>query len=75
MSKIGKSITNVGEAAQSSQNSLKQEVKLTGETVRMGRELLYSSRALGTLIAIALLLLIVLEVQWIRYWARKLAAK
>jgi hypothetical protein len=75
MSKIGKTMTDVGSAAQSSQNSLKQEVKLTGETVRMGRELLYSSRALGTLIAIALLLLIVLEVQWIRYWARKLAAK
>ena len=74
MSKIGKTMTDVGDAAQSTQQSLKQEVRLTGETVRMGREALYGSRALGALLAIALVLLIVLETQWIRYWGRKLAA-
>jgi hypothetical protein len=71
MSKIGKTIADVGDAAQSTQQSLKQEVRLSGETVRMGREMLYASRALGALVAIALVLLIVLETQWIRYWARK----
>jgi hypothetical protein len=74
MSKIGKSMTDVGEAARSTQQSLKQEVRLTGETVRMGREVLYTSRALGSLLAIALALLIVLEIQWIIYWKRKLVA-
>jgi hypothetical protein len=74
MSKIGETLTNVGDAAQSTQKSLKEEVALSGETVRMGRELLYASRGLGALLAIALLLLIVLETQWIRYWGRKLAA-
>jgi hypothetical protein len=71
---IGKTITEVGNAAKSTQKSLKEEVALTGETVRMGREMLYASRAFGVLLAIILLLLLVLEIQWIRYWARKLAA-
>jgi hypothetical protein len=75
MSKIGKTMTDVGDAAQSTQQSLKQEVRLTGETVRMGREFLYASRALGALLAIALVLLIVLEIQWIRHWGRKLASR
>ena len=66
-------MADVGEAAQSSQQSLKQEVRLTGETVRMGRELLWASKVLGGLLAVALVLLIVLETQWIRYWRRKLA--
>jgi hypothetical protein len=74
MSKIGKSMTDVGEAARSTQQSLKQEVRLTGETVGMGHELLYTVRALGPLVAVALRLLIVLEIQWILYWRRKLAA-
>ena len=71
---IGKTITDVGSAAQSTQLSLKKEVGLTGETVRMGRELLYASRAFGVLLAITFVLLIVLEIQWIRYWGRKLAS-
>jgi hypothetical protein len=75
MSKIGKSMTDVGEAAQSTQQSFKQAVRLTGETVAMGREVLYALRGLGSLMAIALALLIVLEIQWIRYWARKLASR
>jgi hypothetical protein len=74
MSKIGKSMTDVGDAAQSTQQSLKQAVRLTGETVQMGREMILASRALGALLAIALVLLIVLEAQWIVYWRRKLAA-
>jgi hypothetical protein len=74
MSEIGKTVTNVGDAARSTQHSLKQEVRLTEETVRMGHELLYASRALGALLAVALVLLIVLETQWIRYWGRKLAS-
>jgi hypothetical protein len=40
----------------------------------MGHELIYGVRTLGPLLAIALLLLIVLEIQWIVYWRRKLAA-
>lgn len=75
MSKIGKTITDVGDAAQSTQQSLKQAVRLTGETVAMGREVLYASRALGALLGIALILLIVLEIQWIRYWRRKLSSR
>jgi len=74
MSKIVKSMTDVGEAARSTQKSLKQEVQLTGDTVHMGHELIYGVRTLGPLLAIALLLLIVLEIQWIVYWRRKLAA-
>ncbi len=81
MSKIAKTLSDVGAAAQSSQVSLKQEVRLSSETVLMGREtmlmghqMVYGSRVLGALLAIALTLLIVLEIQWIRYWARKLAA-
>jgi hypothetical protein len=74
MSKIGKSMTDVGEAAQSSQQSLKQAVRLTGETVSMGRELIIASRVLGSLLVVALVLLMVLETQWIPYWRRKLAA-
>ncbi|MFI5349000.1 MAG: hypothetical protein ACHQ2Z_05625 [Elusimicrobiota bacterium] len=73
MSKLGKSMTDVGAAAQSTQQSLKQEVKLTGETVRMGHEMLLAAKVLGGLLAVALVLLIVLETQWIRYWRRKLA--
>ena len=68
-------MTDVGEAAQSTQQSLKQAVRLTGESVVLGRKFLYASAGLGTLLAIALLLLIVLEVQWIRYWTRKLASR
>jgi hypothetical protein len=71
---IGKTITEVGSAAQSSQKSLKEEVALTRQTVNMGREMLYASRGFGVLLAVVLVLLIVLEIQWIRYWARKLAA-
>jgi hypothetical protein len=70
---IGKTIAQVGSAAQSSQESLKEEVALTHQTVNMGREMLYASRAFGLLLAVVLALLIVLEIQWIRYWARKLA--
>ncbi|MFI5361546.1 MAG: hypothetical protein ACHQ49_06220 [Elusimicrobiota bacterium] len=73
MSKIGKSIADVGDAAQSTQQSLKQEVSLTGETVQMGREFFLGSRVLGALAAVALVLLIVLEIQWILYWGRKAA--
>ena len=74
MSKIGKSMTDVGDAAQSTQQSVKQAVKLTGETVQMGREMLFASRIVGALLAVTLVLLIVLEAQWIVYWKRKLAA-
>ena len=74
MSKIAKSMTDVGDAARSTQQSLKQEVRLTGETVRMGREFLYASTAFGVLLAVTLVLLIVLEIQWILYWKRKLAS-
>jgi hypothetical protein len=71
---IGKTIKEVGTAAQSTQQSLKQEVGLTAQTVGMGREFLYASRAFGVLLGITFVLLIVLEVQWIRYWGRKLAS-
>jgi hypothetical protein len=74
MSKMGKSMTDVGDAAQSTQQSIKQAVRLTGETVGMGRELVLASKILGALLAITLVLLIVLEIQWIRHWSRKLAA-
>jgi hypothetical protein len=81
MSKISKTMSDVGDAAQSTQRSLKQEVRLSSETVGLGREtmlmghqMVYASRALGMLLAIALTLLIILETQWIRYWARKLTA-
>jgi hypothetical protein len=46
-----------------------------GESVVLGRKFLYASAGLGTLLAIALLLLIALEVQWIRCWTRKLASR
>ena len=79
MSKIGKAVTNIGDAAKTTQSAEKeqvqmghQQVQMGREQIRMGREQLYASGVLGGLLAVALLLLIVLEVQWIRLMRRKL---
>jgi len=44
MSKIAKTLADVGDAAQSTQQSLKQEVRLSSETVGMGRETMSMGR-------------------------------
>jgi hypothetical protein len=69
---IRKSINKVGDAAQAGQTAQQEQLHLGREQVHMGREQLYGSAVLGALLAVALILLIVLEFQWIRYWGRKL---
>src|SRR5579872_5059420 len=71
---VGQSIADVGDAAKSTQHSLTEGVRLGAEQVLLEKKFLYAAGALGALLTIALLLLIVLEIQWIRYWGRRLAA-
>ena len=75
MSKIAKAIEKVGDAAKSGESAQHQQLQMGREQLHLGREQLYGAGVLGGLLAVSLLLLIVLEVQWIRYWGRKLHSR
>jgi uncharacterized protein YoxC len=74
MSKVKETLDSVKDAGQRVQEAAQHTKTFENRNVEMNRHKLYGAAVVGGLASVALVLLIALEIQWLRYIGRKLKA-